>query len=173
VIEVQQFALRAVTARHPELPSPRHGAELVDMLTAVHPDTVELALSELDRRFDPLAPDWALLEVLMADERAVIREHAVALLTRCADAVDHDIERLVRFVGSPDALLRSTAASLVLAALPTADAWFRRELAERVLAILQAPGARRRGRTTASPAWPATACPRSSTPSSGSTRSWR
>jgi hypothetical protein len=141
VVEVQQFALRAVTARHPELPRLASARQLVGMLTAVFPDTVTLALAELDRRFNPLAPDWALLDVMMADERAVIREHAVALLTRCADAWTTDIERLVGFVGSPDALLRSTAASLVLAALPMADPWFRRELAERVLAILQAPEA--------------------------------
>ena len=139
VIEVQQFAHRSVTARHPELPRLATAKELVDMLTAVYPDTVELALRELDRRFDPLNPDWALLDVLMSDEREVIREHAVALLTRCSDQWTHDIERIVRFVGAPDALLRSTAASLVLAALPTADAWFRRELAERVLGILQGP----------------------------------
>ncbi|MDB4930944.1 MAG: hypothetical protein JWM10_3428 [Myxococcaceae bacterium] len=139
VVEVQQFALRAVTTRHPELPRAATAAELVGMLTAVYPDTVELALEELDRRFDPAKPDWALLDVMMADERPVIREHAVALLTRCADRWTADIERIVRFVGSSDALLRSTAASLVLAALPAADPWFRRELAERVLAILQAP----------------------------------
>jgi len=139
VIEVQQFAHRAVTARHPELPRLATAKELADMLTAVYPDTVELALQELDRRFDPLHPDWALLDVLMSDEREVIREHAVALLTRCSDQWTRDIERIVRFVGAPDALLRSTAASLVLAALPTSDPWFRRELAERVLAILQGP----------------------------------
>jgi hypothetical protein len=139
VLEVQQFAYRSVIARHPDLPQLATAKELVGMLTAVHPDTVELALKELDRRFDPSKPDWALLDVLMADERAAIREHAVALLTRCSDQWTSDIERIVRFVGAPDALLRSTAASLVLAALPAADAWFRRELAERVLAILQGP----------------------------------
>lgn len=139
VLEVQQFAYRAVTARHPELAREATAAELVGMLTSVSPETVDLALVELDRRFDPTHPDWALLSVMMADERAVIREHAVALLTRCADQWTHDIERIVSFVGASDALLRSTAASLVLAALPTADSWFRRELAERVLAILQGP----------------------------------
>lgn len=139
VLEVQQFAYRSVTARHPDLPQLATAKELVGMLTAVHPDTVELALKELDRRFDPSKPDWALLDVLMADERAAIREHAVALLTRCSDRWTRDIERIVRFVGAPDALLRSTAASLVLAALPASDAWFRRELAERVLTILQGP----------------------------------
>ena len=139
VMEVQQFAHRSVTARHPDLPQLATAKEMVGMLTAVHPDTVELALKELDRRFDPSKPDWALLDVLMSDERAAIREHAVALLTRCSDQWTSDIERIVRFVGAPDALLRSTAASLVLAALPASDAWFRRELAERVLAILQGP----------------------------------
>jgi hypothetical protein len=137
VLEVQQFALQAITARHPHLPERATAAQLVGMLTAVHPDTVELALAELDRRFDPTSPDWALLDTLMADERPVIRDHAVALLTRCADQWTSDIERIVRFVGSPDAALRAAAASLVLLALPAADAWFRRELAERVLGILQ------------------------------------
>ena len=141
VLEVQQFAHRAVTLRHPGLLRVSTARELVGMLSAVFPETVALALTELDRRFDPAQPDWPLLDALMADERAIIREHAIALLTRCADRWTADIERIVRFVGSTDALLRSTAASLVLAALPTADAWFRRELAERVLVILQGPEA--------------------------------
>lgn len=137
VTEVQQFALLAVKRRHPDLLREATATELADMLTAVHPDVVELAVGELDRRFDPAKPDWALLEALMADERAVIREHAVAMLARCADQWTSDVERVMRYVGSSDAALRSTAASVVLAALPAADAWFRRELAERVLAALQ------------------------------------
>lgn len=139
VPEVQEFAHRAVTSRHPELPRAATAQELVGMLASAFPGAVEMALAELDRRFDPATPDWGLLEALMADERALVRDHAVALLVRCADRWTSDIGRIVCYVGAPDALLRSTAASLVLAALPSADPWFRRELAERVLAILQAP----------------------------------
>lgn len=137
VFEVQQFALRSVTKRHPTLLHAATPQELSDLLGATLPEIVELALTELARRFDPAKPDWALLDVLMRDERPTLREHAVSLLARCADRWTHDVERVMHFVGAADAAVRSTAVSLVLAALPAADAWFRRELAERVLATLQ------------------------------------
>jgi hypothetical protein len=49
------------------------------------------------------------------------------------------MDRTLAFLGSQDASVRTVAAGLVVQALDEADTWFRRELAERVLTVLQGP----------------------------------
>ena len=49
-------------------------AELVAMLRAPYTRTVELALFEMERRFDPAHPDWSLLDELLASDRPEARQ---------------------------------------------------------------------------------------------------
>lgn len=139
VVEVHAFAEKAVRARHMDALAAAPHATVLAMLGAPYDRTVDLALNEIERRFDPRRPDWSLLDAMVADGRDAVRERALRFLVLCADRWTRDVERVMSLLGSKDAHVRTTAAGLVVASLDDADGWFRRELAERVLAVLQTP----------------------------------
>src|SRR5262249_24382691 len=60
--EVHDFAVRAVTQRHAQLLETATAKQIVGMLQAPYEPTVQLALAELERRFNPQQPDWELLD---------------------------------------------------------------------------------------------------------------
>jgi hypothetical protein len=135
LVEVLEFAVQGVK-RHPEvLHAASHDAVLA-MLGAPHDDVVALAAAELERRFDPTLPDWSLVDALLADARPPVRTLGQRFLTATASQWTTDIDRVMRFLGNSDASTRTVAAGLVLASLDDADLWHRRELAERILAVL-------------------------------------
>ncbi|MFO0629859.1 MAG: hypothetical protein U0325_30095 [Polyangiales bacterium] len=142
VIEAQAFAEKAVRARHTDAlaQAPPH-TTILAMLSAPYDGTVDLALTELERRFDPKRPDWSLLDAMVADAREPVRERALRFVMLCADAWTRDVDRALALMGSRDARLAATAAGLMVIALTEADPWMRRELAERCLSLLQQPEA--------------------------------
>ncbi|MFO0606487.1 MAG: hypothetical protein U0324_25165 [Polyangiales bacterium] len=137
LVEVIDFAVNGVK-RHPEALHAATHAEVLAMLGAPHDDAVALASAELERRFDPALPDWSLVEALLGDGRPTVRALGQRFLASTAPLWTADVERVVHFLGSADAGTRTVAAGLVVASLDDADVWHRRELAERLLAILQA-----------------------------------
>jgi hypothetical protein len=137
LVEVHPFAEKAVRARHTEALRAAPHAVVLAMLGAPYDRTVDLALGEIERRFDPRRPDWSLLDAMVADGRDAVRERALKFLVLSADIWTRDVERVCALLGAKDAQVRATAAGLVVAALEDADPWLRRELAERALAALQ------------------------------------
>lgn len=140
-LEAQAFGERAVRARHHELLQRAPHGLVLAMLNAPYERTVDLALSEIERRFDPRRPDWSLLDAMLSDARDAVRDRALRSLVLCADAWCRDLDRSFALLASRDARVSATAAGLLIIALTESDHWFRRELAERALAVLQAPEA--------------------------------
>jgi len=139
VPEVLDWALAAVRARGPSLLDEAPHAELVAMLASTHGGVAALALDALERRFHPASPDLSLLDALLRDARPFVRARALDFLARAAPAWTADTDRTMAWLVLPDAALRAAVAMHTVAALDEADPWHRRELAERVLAALQAP----------------------------------
>lgn len=138
-VEAQFFAERAVRTRHLDVLQRAPHAAVLAMLGAPYDKTVDLALGEIERRFDPRRPDWSLLDAMVADPREAVRERALRFLVLCADVWTRDLDRALSLLGSRDARVSATAAGLMVVSLSESDPWFRRELAERALSVLQAP----------------------------------
>ncbi len=132
------FALSGVK-RHPEVIQKASHAEVLAMLGAPHDEVVSLAASEVERRFDAQHPDWTLIDALVADARPNVRALGQKFLTLTVEVWGRDIERTMAYLGAADASVRTVAAGLVLTVLDDADEWYRRELAERILTVLQGP----------------------------------
>jgi len=139
VPEVLDWAFGAVKSRGPSLLDEAPHADLIAMLAAPHTGVANLSLDALERRFHPASPDLDLLDALCRDGRPFVRDRAVTFLGRAASSWTRQLDRVMAWLALPDAALRSTVATLVLAALDDADLWYRRELSERVLSALQAP----------------------------------
>jgi hypothetical protein len=138
LLDAHELAVRAVKERHPDLLQSAAVADLVRMLVAPYEPTVQFALDELERRFDPEQPDWNLVHSLLADPRPPAHGLGQQFLRRCVGLWTHDVERVLTFLLLPVAASRSVAAELLLAH-PPADAELRRNLAEQVLARIRQP----------------------------------
>ena len=114
--EVHVFAVRAID-RHPRILREASAAEVVALLRAPFPPTVELGLKEIERRFDPKRPDWLLLEQLLADERPVAHDLGERWLRQTALLWMPDVERIGRWLTSPNPATRTVAAQLVIQGL--------------------------------------------------------
>jgi hypothetical protein len=134
--EVLEFAVRAVTQRHPEVLKNASHAEVLAILQAPHEAAVQLALTELERRFNPEYPDWELLRLLTADERPKARELATKLLRLSAPAWTRDPERIVDFLTTPHAEMRDMVVALVRKAL-AGQPILREGLARRLLVLFR------------------------------------
>jgi hypothetical protein len=131
--EVHVFAVRAID-RHPRILQSASAAEVVALLRAPFPPTVELGLKEIERRFDPKRPDWMLLEQLLADERPVAHDLGERWLRQTAPLWMPDVERIGRWLTSPNPATRTVAAQLVIDGL---DAKNRSALARRLLDLVR------------------------------------
>ncbi len=138
VADAVAFAVEGVK-RHPEAMHGASHAQVLAMLGAPHAEAVGLASAELERRFDAHNPDWALVDALLADARPEVRTLGQKFLSLAADLWTRDVDRVMRYLGAADASVRTVAAGLVVASLDDADVWHRRELAERILAVLATP----------------------------------
>src|SRR5262249_55329633 len=98
LVQAHKFVHRAAHVR--ALIADATPAELVAMLPAPYPPTVELALEEMERRFAPADPDWALLEQLLADERTLARELGQRWLQLTAPLWAFEPERVAAFLTS-------------------------------------------------------------------------
>lgn len=138
--QVQVFAFTAVQARHAALIREASAAEIIGMLQAPHEPTVELALAELDRRFDPRHPNWDLLHKLLLDERPQARTIGQRWLRLTAHLWLQEPDRILDFLGIPQQNLRALVVEAVVGYLrPHAE--LRQTLAPRLLTILNSPEA--------------------------------
>jgi hypothetical protein len=132
------FAVRGLTLRHRDLIFTATPAELVGMLRAPYAPTVALALQELERRFDPANPDWALLEQLLADERLMARELGQHWLRLTLSLWVVNPERIAAFLVSGSPETRALVLELATPRLAT-DRALRLRLAELAVGVLQKP----------------------------------
>jgi hypothetical protein len=135
LVEVHEFAHRGV-GRHPGVLAGASVEALVGMLDAPYEPTVDVAVTEIGRRFEGGAPDWALVDRLAADPRPFVREIGHRFLRANVAAWAHDPDRVAALLTSPDAVTRAVVADLVLLWLET-DNSRHRALADRLLAVLR------------------------------------
>ncbi|HEV7302370.1 MAG TPA: hypothetical protein VGN72_23730 [Tepidisphaeraceae bacterium] len=143
LVDVHQFAHRALLRGHMAVVQHAPTNAVLKMLDAPFEPTVELALSELKRRFDPAAPDFALVARLAADARPTARDLGQQFMRDTSDRWTGDVEAVVEFLLSPQPTTRLLAADLTIAALARGDqaANHRRALATRLLDVLRTPSA--------------------------------
>jgi HEAT repeat protein len=137
--EVHAFALAAIRRAHANLVQQATPDELSGMLSAPVEETMQLALAELRRRFDPRAPDWALIDRVVRDERDFVVALAHDWLRQTSALWSRDADRTARYLQSPDGRIQLLVAELVAAHLD--DVGTRRRLAERLLECLRDPDA--------------------------------
>jgi hypothetical protein len=142
--EAHTFALAAI-ARNSQILPLASDAELVGFLDAPHEKTVELGLTELDRRFDARHPNWPLMERLCADDKPITLGIGLRWLKLAAPVWTRELARTVAFLASANPRVRALAVEMTRAALPGLDGSFRAALAARILELVRvaeaAPGA--------------------------------
>ncbi len=138
LVDVHEFAHAGLARGHAGVIRTAAPADLLGMLDAPYEPTVALALAELGRRFDPAAPDLALLARLAGDDRPAARDLGHRFLRDSAGRWTSNVDALVTFLTSPRPETRALAADLTLPTL-AADAGLRRTLAPRLLVLLRTP----------------------------------
>jgi hypothetical protein len=133
---VQGFAERAVRLRHRAVLEAATLDEVLPILAASYEPSVQLALGELERRFDPANPDWNLLDRLLNDGRALVQELGRSWLAKTAPLWCQSVERMFAYLTAPAALTRMKAAELIAVHLAPA---VREALADALLALLRQP----------------------------------
>ncbi len=131
--EVVDFALSGVM-RHPGIEQRLGATDLASMAGAEHVGRAALAQVEIERRFDPRAPDLALLTALVDADRSEARTLGLTLAARAIETLVARPEALVAFIDRPRAEVRAALAGLFLGALATSTPEQRRALAALLVA---------------------------------------
>jgi len=137
LIVVQEFAFTAITSRHRAVLETTSPGQVLALLDAPYEPTVQLAIDELRRRFDPAHPDWTLLAALLADARPVVRSLGLEWVEPTSAQWARDPEAAALLLGRARAEVSDTLARLAVLSLATAPAAARKAVAERLLALLR------------------------------------
>jgi hypothetical protein len=140
VAEAHPFAVRAVSADHPQVLHEAITAEVVALLHAPYEPTVRLGLQELERRFDPANPDWQLLLALLASGRPAARTLGQRWVRLTAHLWLRAADLILALVAIPSSELRALVVELT-AARAAADRDVRQALARRLVELLRLPEA--------------------------------
>lgn len=141
LVEVQEFAVRAVHQRHPDLLAAADLDALRAMLLAPYPPTVELALAEMRRRFDPASPDWTLLLTVAEDDRDWVRSVAHDWLRETAPLWTRHTGPTMDWLDAKHPDIRLLAGELAAKYSADATPELRQELAALLLERLRSPEA--------------------------------
>ena len=133
LVVVQEFAYRAVVARHRGIVEAAAPSELVPLLDAPYEPTVELGLAELRRRFDPANPDLGIVASLLASRRDAARRLGLEWLEATAPRWARDPEWCGTILASSQPAVRERAATLAIQALAGASAEERAAVARALL----------------------------------------
>jgi hypothetical protein len=136
---VHEFALAAVRRAHMGVVRAASHGEILALVAAPYPPTVELGLQELRRRFDPENPDWELLTTIVRDARPAVREVGIEWLGLTTRVWATDAARIAALLAVDDATTRAAVTRHVLAALASAAPDARRSIAAAMLAVLRTP----------------------------------
>ncbi|MEO1173130.1 MAG: HEAT repeat domain-containing protein, partial [Myxococcota bacterium] len=98
-LEVQRFALAGLV-RHPEVLHEATVEALLRLLNVPLPTAAPLVVAELERRFDPRAPDWSLVEILLGRDEEPVIELLIRWLDETRDQWCPVPERVARFLES-------------------------------------------------------------------------
>jgi hypothetical protein len=134
---VHELGLRGVRSK-PGLVESAPSATIVAMLGAPYPPTVDLALAERRRRFDPAAPDAHILKLLLADQRPALRSLGLQWLEASRSAWTRDAALILELLGSDDAFVRSAVAEQAAIGLDGAPAEVRAAVAKAIYELLKA-----------------------------------
>lgn len=137
LVVVQEFAFAAITSRHRAVLETASPAQVLALLDAPYEPTVQLALGELRRRFDPTRPDWTLLAALLADARPLVRSLGQEWLEPTSAQWARDPDALALLLGRARPEVSDTVARLAVQSLATAPAGARKAVAERLFAVLR------------------------------------
>jgi hypothetical protein len=133
--EIQRFAIEGIK-RHPEVVTSATPAMLLALVRSDSPEAVDLGLIELERRFGQEKPDFALIELLLADERKMVWELSYRWLeTNRADWAS-DLDRVIGLVEKARGEAQARLTTLVIEEIPKLSGDLRRELAQRLLELL-------------------------------------
>jgi hypothetical protein len=136
LVVVQQFAFAAITSRYRAVLETATTEQVLALLDAPYEPTVQLAIDELRRRFDPARPDWTLLAALLADARAAVAALGLSWLEPTSAQWARDPEVLALLLGSVRPEASDTVARLAVQSLADAPATTRRAVAGRLFASL-------------------------------------
>lgn len=125
---VLDFALAGL-GRHPTLVARIESATLADLAASTHDGVVALATKELERRFDPAAPDVKLLGRLLDHDSAEVRARGADLARRSAAAWLRAPSAAASLLARSTAAGRAVLASIAAEAAPRLDAPARESLA--------------------------------------------
>jgi hypothetical protein len=137
LIVVQQFALTAIAARHRATLAAAPPEQVLALLDAPYEPTVQLALEELRRRFDPAQPDWVLLAALLADARPLVRALGLEWLEPTDGRWARAPDAAARLLGGVHAEVRDTVARVAIDSLATATEAERRAVAQHLVDLLR------------------------------------
>lgn len=137
--EVHAFAHAAVRLRHPGLLQSAAPNQLASMLGVPFAETHALAQRELARRFDPTAPDWALLLALLESEGELAVSLGCDYLRQSRHAWILDGERCMWLLTESAPLIQSTVAGMLVQTLPQSAPAVRVKLAKLIRQRLCAP----------------------------------
>lgn len=135
----QRFAYEALTQRVPDALQQASHAEVAALLGADDARIVDLGLRELRRRFDPAKPDLELVLELAGSAKDLVRSYGLTWLNESARVWTRDLSWTLRFLAMPHSEGRESAARLVVGAVPALAAETQRELATRLLALVEEP----------------------------------
>jgi hypothetical protein len=136
--EAHFFAVRAVQGPQRKVLQEASLPEVLALLQAPYEPTVDLGLTELERRFDPRNPDWSVLKQLLADQRPLPRELGQRWLKLTAALWLVEPDRIMDFLGAADPGTRNLVLELSIPAL-VRDQVLRQALAVRLLPLLRGP----------------------------------
>jgi hypothetical protein len=137
--EVQSFAVAAIKRAHRHVVEGASSETILKMLQSFFAPTVMLATAELSRRFNPLAPDWALFELVVGDQREAVRALGLKWLKLAAGSWVRDLGKVVTFLSMGHGDVRSVACELLLQVLPQMTKDYRESLAKKLLEELKKP----------------------------------
>jgi len=136
LVVVQEFAFAALTSRHRVVLETASPGQVLGLLDAPYEPTVQLAIEELRRRFDPARPDWTLLAALLADARPLVRSLGLEWLEPTSAQWARDPDAIALLLGRARPEVSDTVARLAVQSLASAPAAARESVAERLFALL-------------------------------------
>jgi hypothetical protein len=141
LIEAHAFAAPKIAGPFRSVLEAASADEVIALIDAPHEPTVELGVTELERRFDPEKPDYALLTKLLSSGRDPVRDLGQRWMRFTAPLWAREVERALGFLRLPEGSSRALAAELLVAHLAGATPEARRALAAAILEVLRSPEA--------------------------------
>ncbi len=137
-LELAQTFARDGFARHGDLLTTASNDELIRLLEGNNEEVLGLVLNEIESRFDPNAPNWALMDRCVGDERESVLVRARSWIEQSHSAWTADHHRTLRYLGCRDRQLREIVIARTIDCLSRDEA-SRRGFVDRILPLMREP----------------------------------